>query len=58
MDEEDRKPVSGTIQLIPAQWKWLRDRSERNFSRSISAELRRLVAAAMEEEARQVAAAT
>ncbi len=57
MDDDERKPVSGTIQLTPAQWKWLRDLANRNFSRSISAELRRLVAAAMEEEARQGTAA-
>jgi len=56
-DGEESRPTSGTLQLVPAQWEWLRERSRRNLSRSLSAELRRIVADAMEREARETAAA-
>jgi hypothetical protein len=51
-EERQKRLKSRTIQLGDEQWDWLDRRAERTYSRSASAEIRQLVAAAMEEEAR------
>ncbi len=45
--------VPGSVQLTTAQWRWLQDRSRKNYSRSVSAEVRVIVAEAMEREKQQ-----
>jgi hypothetical protein len=45
------------VQLPVTQWRWLQQQSEQNFSRSVSAELRRIVAAAMKAHEEALAAA-
>jgi hypothetical protein len=56
-NERQRRFKSRSIQLADEQWDWLDARAERTYSRSASAEIRQLVAAAMEEEARSAASA-
>ena len=46
-----------SVQLPRKQWRWLDERVKRHFSRSRAAELRRIVAAAMEAEQKETAAA-
>ena len=56
-DEATRRLVPGTVSLEPRQWHWLEQRARASLSRSMAAELRRLIADAMEEEARRTTAA-
>lgn len=50
--------VRTSFQLPREQISWLEERARRTQSRSVAHEVRVLIAAAMEEEARQLAAAT
>lgn len=53
MDEEEQQKrdlVTRSVQLAPEQWKWLDALARRNYSRSAAAELRKIVADAMERE--------
>lgn len=52
MPDLERQPMEKrSVSLLQSQWAWLKEQSDRNFSRSSDAELRRVVAAAMDEEA-------
>jgi hypothetical protein len=50
--ERKRRLETKSIQLGVDQWLWLEARAERTYSRSAAAEIRRMVADAMEREAR------
>lgn len=51
--EEDEELEGQSVQLPRKQWRWLDERVRRHFSRSRGAEIRRLIADAMEAEQRQ-----
>ena len=54
MDDEEEQGherlVPGSVQLTVRQWAWLRGRSREDYSRSISAQVRQIVAEAMVHE--------
>ena len=55
-EEDDEREMEGqSVQLPRKQWRWLDERVRRHFSRSRAAEIRRLIAEAMEAEQKEAA---
>lgn len=53
VESRKRRLETRSVQLGMKQWQWLEGKSERSYSGSVAAELRMLVANAMEQEARE-----
>lgn len=53
LDETESQFRARSVHLPESQWTWLYQRAAKTTSRSISFELRRLVATEMEKEARE-----
>lgn len=51
MSESDEELEGQNIQLTRSQWRWIDELVRRNHSRSRAAEVRKLIADAMEKEA-------